>query len=117
MKASEVKALRDEELKVELDRLRTRLYDLRSQAVTEKVEDTSQFGQVRRDVARILTERNARRRGAAPAVAATAVAVKPAKAAKPAPKKAAPKAAKPAASQTKTKSPAKSKTKKDTSNA
>ena len=29
--------------------------------VTEKVENTAQFGEIRKDVARLLTERNARR--------------------------------------------------------
>ena len=37
-------------------------YELRTQAVTEKIQDTSQFGKVRHDVARLLTERSARRR-------------------------------------------------------
>ena len=37
-----------EEIQVELARLRTRLFDLRSQVVTVKVEDTSQFRKRRR---------------------------------------------------------------------
>lgn len=60
MTGKEVRALRDEEIGIELKRLREKLYTLRSQAVTEKVEDTSQFGLIRKDVARLMTERNVR---------------------------------------------------------
>lgn len=62
MTGDEVRKMKDEEIKVELARLRTKLFDLRSQTVTEKVENTAQFAVLRRDVARLLTERNARRR-------------------------------------------------------
>ena len=61
MKAQEVHKLSDEEIKVEVDRLRRSLYDLKSQAVTEKIDDPSQLHKIRRDVARLLTEKNARR--------------------------------------------------------
>lgn len=60
MTGREVRALSDEEIAVEVDRLRKRLYELRSQTVTEKIEDPSQFKKVKRDVARLLTERRAR---------------------------------------------------------
>ncbi len=62
MKAKEVRTLSDEEIDVELGRLRKRSFELRTQAVTEKIEDTTQFGSTRRDIARLLTEQNARRR-------------------------------------------------------
>ena len=39
MKAKEVHKLNDEELQVEVERLRRRLFDLRCQAVTEKIEE------------------------------------------------------------------------------
>lgn len=65
MKAKEVHKLSDEEIQVEADRLRKRLFELKTQAVTEKIADTSQFGKVRKDIARILTEVAARRRKAA----------------------------------------------------
>ncbi len=61
MKGKDVHAMKNEELTLEVKNLRTKLYDLRTQAVTEKVEDTSQFGKVRKDVARLLTEQRARR--------------------------------------------------------
>lgn len=64
MTGKEVRALKDEEIRTELDRLRGRLFTLRAQSVTEKVEDNSQFTKIRRDIARLLTERSARRRAA-----------------------------------------------------
>ena len=60
MTGVEVRALRDEEIGIELKQLREKLYMLRSQTVTEKVENTSQFRKIRKDVARLMTERNVR---------------------------------------------------------
>jgi large subunit ribosomal protein L29 len=65
MTGAEVKKLTSEEVGVELKRLREKLFQLRNQAVTEKVEDTSQFRKIRKDVARLLTEQNARGRATA----------------------------------------------------
>jgi ribosomal protein L29 len=59
MKGKEVNALRPDEVKVELARLRGKLYELRTKSVTEKIEDTSQFGKIRRDIARLLTRQRA----------------------------------------------------------
>ena len=61
MKAKEVHAMDDAALKLELAKLRNDLFDLRSQAVTEKVEDTSKFVKIRKDIARLETEASARR--------------------------------------------------------
>ncbi len=61
MNAKEVRKLNDDEIVVETTRLRRRIFDLRCQAVTEKIEDTSQFGKSRRDLARLLTEAHRRR--------------------------------------------------------
>ncbi len=55
MKAKEIRQLSDEELASELERLRRHLFDLRSQAVTEKLEDPSMLTRTKRDIARILT--------------------------------------------------------------
>jgi len=55
MKIGEIRELTDEELSTELDRLRRHLFDLRSQAVTEKLEDPTMIHRARRDIARILT--------------------------------------------------------------
>ncbi|MGJ8636034.1 MAG: 50S ribosomal protein L29 [Phycisphaerales bacterium] len=60
MTGTEVRALKDEEITVELSRLRSSLLAMKSKSVTEKIEDTTQFGKVRKDIARLLTEQTAR---------------------------------------------------------
>jgi len=60
MTGAEVRALKDEEITVELGRLRGSLLAMKSKSVTEKIEDTTQFGKVRKDIARLLTEQTAR---------------------------------------------------------
>jgi large subunit ribosomal protein L29 len=55
MKISEIRNMKDDELQNELGRLRRHVFDLRSQSVTEKVEDPSMLTKARRDIARILT--------------------------------------------------------------
>lgn len=60
MKAAEVRKLTGEEIDVEVSRLQRKLYDLRVQTVTEKIEDPSQFKKIRKDIARLKTERTAR---------------------------------------------------------
>ena len=60
MKALEVHKMNDEELAVEQDRLRRELFTLRSQAVTEKLENPRQLGNIRRDIARVKTEQRSR---------------------------------------------------------
>ena len=55
MKISEIRELTDEELDMELSRLRRHLFDVRAQAVTEKLEDPTMITKARRDIARILT--------------------------------------------------------------
>lgn len=73
----------DKVLSEELKKQRERHFELRSQTVTEKVSDTSQFSKARKDIARVQTELSARRMkaaGAAPAKAAAApAATKPAR--------------------------------------
>ena len=63
MKAKEVHKLSEEEISIEVGRLRKQLFELRTQAVTEKIEDTSQFKKTRGDIARLLTEQTSRRVG------------------------------------------------------
>ena len=55
MKIKEVRDLSDAELDSELHRLKQHLFDLRAQAVTEKLEDPSMIREAKRDIARILT--------------------------------------------------------------
>jgi len=64
MKIKEVRQLNDEELRTELGRLRRHLFDIRSQAVTEKLEDPSMLTKAKRDIARILTEMRQREQAA-----------------------------------------------------
>jgi large subunit ribosomal protein L29 len=60
----DIRKMNDEDLAIEIRDVRRRLYDLRVQRVTEKVEDTSQLGKIRKNIARLLTEQTARRRKA-----------------------------------------------------
>ena len=57
MKATDVHKLSDQELTVERERLRRKLYELRCQSVTEKLENPRQLRLIRGDIARLLTER------------------------------------------------------------
>ncbi len=67
MKINEVRALSDEELHSELDRLRRHLFDLRAQSVTEKLEDPTMITKAKRDIARILTAMHERQAQVQPA--------------------------------------------------
>ncbi|HJN71072.1 MAG: 50S ribosomal protein L29 [Phycisphaerae bacterium] len=60
MKAKAVHKLSDEELTIEVDTLRKRMFELKNQSVTEKIQDTSQYGKIRKDIARLLTEQSVR---------------------------------------------------------
>jgi len=55
MKISEIRQLSDEETRLELDRLHRHIFDLRSQSVTEKLEDPTLITKARREIARLLT--------------------------------------------------------------
>ena len=55
MKIDEIRQLSDEELDSELERVRRHMFDLHSQAVTEKLEDPTQITKAKRDIARLLT--------------------------------------------------------------
>jgi ribosomal protein L29 len=36
------------------------MFELKNQSVTEKIQDTSQYGKMRKDIARLLTEQTVR---------------------------------------------------------
>jgi large subunit ribosomal protein L29 len=55
MTAKEIREKETEHLKHELDEKRKHLFDLRTQAVTEKLEDPSQLRKTRKDIARMNT--------------------------------------------------------------
>lgn len=61
MKPAEVKKLSTDDLKSEATRLRREIFDLRCQAVSEKIADNSRIGKARKDLARVLTEQTARK--------------------------------------------------------
>jgi large subunit ribosomal protein L29 len=55
MKIDAIRAMKVEELHNELEKMRKRLFDLRAQSVTEKLEDPTQLRKTRKDIARIMT--------------------------------------------------------------
>lgn len=55
MKARQYREMSPDELEDKLEELQSHLFDLRSQAVTEKLENTKALINVRRDIARIKT--------------------------------------------------------------
>ena len=55
MKVQQYREMSPEELESTLQELRRHLFDLRSQAVTEKLENSKAVSNVRRDIARIKT--------------------------------------------------------------
>ena len=55
LKTKEIRDKNDEALGQELANRQKHLFDLRSQAVTEKLEDPTQLGKTRREIARIKT--------------------------------------------------------------
>ena len=61
MKIKEIRDLTSEELAMELDRLRRHLFEVRAQAVTEKLEDPTLITKARRDIAKIFTVQQERR--------------------------------------------------------
>jgi len=60
MKPEEVRNMTDQELGIEEKRLRRAIFDLRGQAVTEKLDNPRQIRQSRYDLARVLTEARSR---------------------------------------------------------
>jgi len=55
MKAKDIREINPDELQDELETLERRLFDIRSQAVTEKLEDPSRLKKIKRDIARFRT--------------------------------------------------------------
>jgi large subunit ribosomal protein L29 len=55
MTAKEIREKETQHLKHELEERRKHLFDLRSQAVTEKLEDPSQLRKTKKDIARMQT--------------------------------------------------------------
>lgn len=55
MNVVEIRQMKTEELYLELEKLRRHAFDLRSQAVTEKLQDPSLLTKAKRDIARLMT--------------------------------------------------------------
>ena len=55
MKAIEIREMSPDELEGELENIERKLFEIRTQAVTEKLEDPSLLTKTRRDIARIRT--------------------------------------------------------------
>ena len=66
MKAEDVRAKSDDELKEQLLDLRKEAFNLRFQTASGQLENTARVRQVRRDIGRIKTILNERRRAHAP---------------------------------------------------
>lgn len=60
MNMEEIRAMKTDELHSQLAEMRRHLFDLRAQAVTEKLEDPTRVRKTRKDIARVLTELTAR---------------------------------------------------------
>ena len=55
VKMSEIREMKTADVHAELEHMRRHLFDLRAQAVTEKLENPFQLTAAKRDIARILT--------------------------------------------------------------
>ncbi len=60
MKASDVKAMTDDQLKDELTKLKKEQFNLRFQKASGQLENTARVREVRRDIARIKTMQQSR---------------------------------------------------------
>lgn len=60
IKKEELHKMSDPEIVEETQRLRDRLYELRQQSVTEKLENNREPGNIKKDIARLLTEKRSR---------------------------------------------------------
>ncbi|MEM7776969.1 MAG: 50S ribosomal protein L29 [Pseudomonadota bacterium] len=65
MKAKEVRELSDDQLDDELIKLKREAFNLRFQAASGQLDNTSRVRQVRRDIARILTISQEKKRATA----------------------------------------------------
>lgn len=63
LRADELRAINDEELDVKLEALKREIFDLRSQKLDSKSQKTHLIGQKSKEIARILTIKQERKRG------------------------------------------------------
>ena len=60
MKAAEIRELSAEDLQVKLKEAKAELFNLRFQMATSQLDNTARVTQVKKDIARIMTEMRAR---------------------------------------------------------
>ena len=60
MKIEDILNLSDEEIDLDVERLREQVFSLRAQAVTEKLQNPTQLTHAKRDIARLLTVKRQR---------------------------------------------------------
>lgn len=60
MKAAEIRELSAEDLQVKLKEAKAELFNLRFQIATSQLDNTARVKQVKKDIARIMTEMRAR---------------------------------------------------------
>ena len=60
MKAAEIRELSAEDLQVKLKEAKAELFNLRFQMATSQLDNTARVKQVKKDIARIMTETRAR---------------------------------------------------------
>ena len=60
MKAAEIRELSAEDLQVKLKEAQAELFNLRFQMATSQLDNTARVKQVKKDIARIMTEMRAR---------------------------------------------------------
>ena len=60
MKASEIRELSSDDLQAKLKEARAELFNLRFQMASSQLDNTARVKQVKKDIARILTEMRAR---------------------------------------------------------
>jgi len=63
---TDIRKQTDDDLVTEVYALREKLFKLRGQAVTDKIDDNSAFRKIRQEIARVLSEQAARRHKANP---------------------------------------------------
>ena len=61
MKASEIKQMTDDEILQQLDANRREIFQLRLKFQTSELKDTARIGKLRKDIARLETEKTARK--------------------------------------------------------
>ena len=60
MKMTEIRGLEDKDLLLQIDKLRKELFDLRCKAATESLDNPGRIQELKRSIARLLTEQRGR---------------------------------------------------------